>query len=71
MRMILHCVSDNIGDLIESAIILLRQSMQDPALDRLQSIFELGNRPIPDYIGGVLEEIFIDEILQGILGQME
>jgi hypothetical protein len=45
--------------------------MQDPALDRLQSIFELRNCAVPDYIGSVLEEIVIHQILQGILGQVQ
>ena len=71
MRMVLHGVTDDISNFVESSVILLIQCMQDPALDRLQSIFELRNCAVPDYIGSVLEEIVIHQILQGILGQVQ
>ena len=67
----MHRMPDDIGDFVESAIILLIQGMQDPALDRLQSIFELRNRSLPDDIRGVLEEIVIHEILERIFGKVQ
>ena len=67
MRMILHRVADDVSNLIEPAIILLVQGMQDSTLNRLQSVFQLRNRPISNDIGSVLEEIIIDQILQRIL----
>ena len=57
-RMILHRMPNDVCDFIEPAIILFVQRMQDPALNRLQSVFELGNRAIANDIGGVLKEVF-------------
>jgi len=71
MRVILHSVPDNVGDFVEPAVIFLVQCVQDPPLDRLQAVFELRNRPVPDYVGCVLDEVVVNEVLQWIFGQVQ
>jgi hypothetical protein len=63
-------MSDNVGDLVESAVILFVKGMENPPLNRLEPIFQLGDSPIPDYVGSVLNKIFVDQILQWIFGQV-
>ena len=56
---ILHRVADGIGHLVETAIVHLLQGVQDAALDRLQSVVEVRNRPLEDHIGGIIEEVLV------------
>ena len=44
---------------METAIVHLLQGVQDAALDRLQSVVEVRNRPLEDHIGGIIEEVLV------------
>jgi pilus assembly protein TadC len=71
MGMVLHAMSDNVGNLIESAIILFVERMQNTPLDRFQAILQLGDRPVTNDVRSVLDEIFVDQILERIFGQVK
>ena len=62
--MILHGVTDDIGDLDETAIVLLMQRPENAALNRLQAVRQVGDGAIPDDVGGVIEEAAVDARVQ-------
>jgi hypothetical protein len=63
-------MSDDVGDLVKSAVILFVKGMKNPSLDRLKPIFQLGDSSIPDHVGRVLDKVLVDQILQWIFGQV-
>ena len=56
VRMILHRVTDDVGDLDEAAVVLLVQRPQDAPLHRLQAVGQVRDGAVADDIGGVIEE---------------
>ena len=56
MGVVLHGLSNDIGDLIESTIIHLLHGMKDSSLYRLQPIFNRRNCTLQDHIGCIVKE---------------
>ncbi|MCS1411897.1 MAG: hypothetical protein M2R45_05099 [Verrucomicrobia subdivision 3 bacterium] len=56
MRVILHGMADDIGRLDKLAVIILMQGPENPPLNRLQSVSQVGDRAVADHIRGVFEE---------------
>ena len=60
MRMILtHHFADNKRRLVSTPVINLVHRPEYPALNRLQAVVHIRNRPVLDYIGGVFEEVAV------------
>ena len=56
VRMILHSLSYDVRDLGETAVVNLEHSVQDPPLDRFESIHDVGYGPLENDIGGIVQE---------------
>ena len=56
MRMVLHALADDIGHLVEPAIVHFLHGVQDTALDGLQPILHGGHRSFQDDIAGIVQE---------------
>ncbi len=56
VRMILHRVPNDIGDLDEPPVVLLMQRPEDAPLHRLQTVGEIRNRTIADDVAGVIQK---------------
>ena len=54
VRMILHRMAHNIGDLDETPVILLMQRPEDASLHRLEAVRQIRNRAVADDIAGVI-----------------
>ena len=63
MRVILHTVADYVRDLVKLAVIHLKKRMEDPSLDRLEPVLEIGDGPVLDYIGCVFEKVIVEYLL--------
>ena len=59
----LHSLANDIGDLMVAAVIHIVQSLQEAALDRLQPVFDGGDRPLFYDIGSIFEEIGIEKFV--------
>ena len=60
MGMVLHGLPDDVGDFIESAVVDHLHGMQNPALHRLQAIFDGWHGALQDHIRSILKEpIFV------------
>ncbi|MNC92784.1 hypothetical protein D3C83_92820 [compost metagenome] len=57
----LHRLADHVRHLVEAPVVHGGEGGEDPALDRLQPIGELGNGPIDDDVARVLEEVPLHE----------
>ena len=57
MRVILHGVSNDVGDLVVAAVFKLTHRVQNPALHRLQAIAKVRNGTLHDHVAGVIEEV--------------
>ena len=64
MRMILHRVTDDVGDLDETSVILLVQRPHDAPLHRLETVGEIRDRAVADDIAGVFEKAFVHTRVQ-------
>ena len=56
MGMVLHGLADDVGHLGETAVVDPVHGMEHPPLDRFESIDDVGDGPLEDYIGRVVEE---------------
>ena len=54
-----HGLADDVGHLVVLSVVDLEEGMQDAALDGLQAVVDLRNRPVLDYVGGVFEEVAV------------
>jgi hypothetical protein len=59
-----HGLADDVGHFLETAVIHVVQRLQDAALDRLQAVVYVGDRPLLDNIGGILNEVFVKEFME-------
>ena len=72
VRMEAHAGADDVGHLVESAVIHFPQRVQDAALHRFQTIVEMGNGAIEDDVAGVVEKpVAIALRERGILGILD
>ncbi len=64
MGMELHGFADDVGDLMETAVIHIVQGLQYAALNRFKTIVKMSGiaRSLND-IGGVFEEILVEELV--------
>ena len=61
----LHGIADDIGDLYKLPVIIFIQRMKDPALNRLQPVLDIRNGPVADDIGGIGQEVVVDQPFEG------
>ena len=64
VRMILHCVTDDIGDFDEAPVILLMQRPENAPLHRLQTVGEIRNRAVADDVAGIIQKAAINPRVQ-------
>ncbi len=64
VRMEAHRPSHRVGDLVEFAVIHLKESMDDSSLNRFEAIHQIGNRPFLDHVGGILQEVLAEELMR-------
>jgi hypothetical protein len=64
VRVVLHGVADDVGDLDEAAVVLFVERVENPALDGLEAVVELRNGAVADDVGGVLQKIAVHEPVQ-------
>ena len=57
VRVVVHRVSDDPGDLVVAAVVDFIHGVEDAALDRLEAVVEVGHRAFEDDVAGVIEEI--------------
>lgn len=57
----LHRLADNVGHLVESAVIHIGESLQYPPLYRFQTIINSGDGTVTDVVGCVFDEIMIEK----------
>ena len=62
MRMVLHGVADDVGDLGVAAVVLLPERVEDAALHRLEPVLDGGDGARADDVGGVLAEVEVVEV---------
>ena len=67
VRMVLHGLADDVGDLVETAVVHLPERMEDAPLHRLEPIVDIGNGPILDDIGGILEEVRVHQLAKRVI----
>ena len=68
VRVILHRVTDDVGDLVEASIVFLLQRMQDATLNGFQTIIDMRDCPLENDIAGIVEKPVGIHSLEGILG---
>ena len=57
VRVELHRVADDVGDLVEAAVVHLGQRRQDAPLHRLEAVAQIGDRAVEDDVARVLDEV--------------
>ena len=57
MGMVVHGVADDACDLVEASVVALVHAVQNAALDRLQTVVHVWNRPVLHDIGGIFKII--------------
>ena len=56
MRMELHGMAHNVGDLIVTPIVEPPHGMEDTTLHRLESIVDVRHGPLKNHVGGIIQE---------------
>ncbi len=64
MGVVLHALADDVGHLVELAVVHLGERVQDAPLHRLEPVVDVGNGPVLDDVGGVVEEIGVEQLVQ-------
>ena len=59
MRVVLHGVADDIGDLVKPPIVHFVQAVKDAALYRFQAVILVGYSPFENDIRGVVQEVIV------------
>ena len=62
VRMVLHGVADDVGDLGVAAVVLLPERVEDAALHRLEPVLDGGDGARADDVGGVLAEVEVVKV---------
>src|SRR5574344_1943564 len=62
MRMVLHALSDNIGDFMELAVVYFKQCVENAALYRLESVLKLRNCTVANDVACVFDEVLVKNI---------
>ena len=56
VRVELHCMAHDIGHLVIAPVVHTLHGVQDTALNGLQTVFDMGNGTLQDYVGSVIQE---------------
>ena len=64
VRVELHRVADDVGHLVEAAVVHLEQRVHDPPLDGLQAVPQLRDRAVEDEVARVLDEVVLHQALE-------
>ena len=70
MRMIVHGVADDVGDLLGASVIYLIQRPEDPPLNRLEAVVDIGDGAGTDDVTCVIEEVAVDHFAEIIVGAL-
>ena len=57
MGMIFHGLAHNVCHLVELAVVHGDKRMEYASLHRFKAVHQVGDSPVSDYIGGILQEI--------------
>ena len=63
VRVVLHARADDVGHLVELAVVRLEQRVQDAPLDGLEPVVQVRYGPVLDHVARVVEEIVVEELL--------
>ena len=63
VRVVLHRLADDVGDLGVSAVVLLVEGVHDAALDRLKAVLDRRNRARADDVRRILAEVEVVKLL--------
>ena len=55
--------ADDVGHLVELAVVHLEEGMHDAPLHGLEAVLEVGYGPVLDYVGRVVEVIVVEDLL--------
>ena len=61
--MVLHAVPDDVGHLVELAVVHLEEGVEYAPLHRLEPVLEVGYRPVLDDVGGIVEVVVVEDLL--------
>jgi len=64
VRVILHGVADDVGDLDETAVVLFMQRPENAALHWLEAVGQIGDGAVADDVGGIFQKTGIDAAMQ-------
>ena len=64
MRVLLHGVAHYLGHFDEAPSVFFLQRMKDTTLDWLETVGHIGNGPFANYIGGILQEVKVNQVGQ-------
>ena len=56
VRVVLHGLADDVGDLVVAAVVHALHGVQDAALHGLQTVLDMGHGTLQDHVGGIVEE---------------
>ena len=62
VRMVLHAFADNVCNFLESAVVHLKKRVHDAALNWLESVFQIRNGAVANYVASVLDKVFVKKI---------
>jgi hypothetical protein len=62
VRVVFHAGAHDVGDLVELAVVHLEKGVEDAPLHGLQAVSDVGDRPVLDDIGGVVEEVVVEDL---------
>ena len=65
VRVELHRLADDVGDLVEAPVVHGVHGGQDAPLHGFEAVAQVGDRPVHDHVAGVLEEVALHERLDG------
>ena len=64
VRVQLHGFADHVGHLVEAAVVHVGERLQDAPLHRLEAVVGVRDGPLADDVGGVVEEIGVEQLVQ-------
>ena len=59
VRVVLHGVTDDVGDLVEPPVVHFVEAVQDAALHRLEAVILVRHGPFEDDVRGVIQEVVV------------
>ena len=63
MGMVLHALPHYVGHLVVASVVHGEHGVEDAALHRLEAVLNVGDGPVTDDVAGVLDEVFVEDIL--------